>query len=118
MSYTVMGRAYRIEELKTYIDNELAKAGTKFNDKMAGSEFLCKTMDKFGSVLGDHFVIIENQYWEEYDPFACYGALFERYYEDAKAGSLLYYAPHEKIVASTADSNLTFEGIVFPGEDD
>lgn len=120
MSYSIEGRAFKLDDLKQHLDAEFSKAGTKFQGKMPPSEFLAKTMEKFGKVIGEHLVIIDNEYWEEFNPLPNYVDLFRRYYEDSTAGHALLRAPHTLIPASTyAGANeMEFEGVQFPAEDD
>jgi hypothetical protein len=86
MGVSINGEAYRVDDVIKQIDTYVVSNGGFREGALSADEFFHTLADDFGIILGEHFALVYNEYYESYNPA----------YEFTKAVSS-YYFPYVDI---------------------
>lgn len=80
MGVSIDGNIYRVEDVVKQIEDYVNEHGRR-PGTVEPKEFFAKVADEFGTLAGDFFVIICNEYYEDYNPqYEFFNAVMKYYY--------------------------------------
>lgn len=80
MGVGIHGDAYKILDLLVYMENWVNQNGGYRDNSLNVEDFLYKVADDFGAILGDWFVTVYNEYYDDYNPEFNFYCAVQKYY--------------------------------------
>lgn len=80
MGVSIHGDAVKVSEVISQIENYVDKMGGVREGALNPVEFFEKAGPQFGIILDDHFVLVYNEYYEDYNPSYNFDRAVSLYY--------------------------------------
>lgn len=111
MGVTINGSIYRVEDVVRQIEDYVNENGQR-PGTVEPQEFFAKVAAEFGALVGDFFVIICNEYYEDYNPqYEFFDAVTKYYYGEDEDGECGFWLSDVKGIPGGANADEVLEEV-------